>query len=93
MEFGLTFFELLQLYKVMNHSVQLIQRKKMGSPKWNIVGGEKKNEEAVAITKEIQELLKPGNGKIGIAYNFIDAQVSFTPGHSEPVGQCQSSPD
>ena len=45
---------------------------------WSIQWGEKKNPEAVEITRKIQELLKPGDGRPGIAYNFIDAQVRFT---------------
>ena len=57
--------------------MQLITRKVMNSPSWSIQGGEKKNSEAVEITRKIQELLKPGDGRPGIAYNFIDAQVRF----------------
>ena len=57
--------------------MQLITRKVMNSPSWSIQGGEKKNHEAVEITRKIQELLKPGDGRPGIAYNFIDAQVRF----------------
>ena len=68
---------LLQLYKVMNFAMQLIVRKVMNSQSWSIKGGEKKNAEAVEITRKIQELLKPGDGRTGIAYNFIDAQVRF----------------
>ena len=68
---------LLQLFKVLNFTVQLITRKAMNSPTWSIKGGEKKNPEAVAISRRIQEIWKPGEGRIGIAYNFIDAQVSF----------------
>ena len=58
--------------------MQVITRKVMNSPSWSIQGGEKKNSEAVEITRKIQELLKPGDGRPGIAYNFIDAQVRFT---------------
>ena len=58
--------------------MQVITRKVMNSPSWSIQGGEKKNPEAVEITRKIQELLKPGDGRPGIAYNFIDAQVRFT---------------
>ena len=50
----------------------------MSSPTWSIKGGEKKNPEAVAISRRIQEIWKPGEGRIGIAFNFIDAQVSFS---------------
>jgi len=57
--------------------MQVITRKVMNSPSWSIQGGEKKNPEAVEITRKIQELLKPGDGRPGIAYNFIDAQVRF----------------
>ena len=57
--------------------MQLIVRKVMNSQSWSIKGGEKKNAEAVEITRKIQELLKPGDGRTGIAYNFIDAQVRF----------------
>ena len=68
----------MQLFKVLNFIVQLITRKAMGSPSWSIKGGEKKNPEAVTINRQIQEIWKPGEGKIGIAYNFIDAQVIFS---------------
>ena len=68
----------MQLYKVLNFAMQVITRKVMNSPSWSIQGGEKKNPEAVEITRKIQELLKPGDGRPGIAYNFIDAQVRFT---------------
>ena len=68
----------MQLFKILNFAVQLVTRKALNSPSWSIKGGEKKNPQAVAISRKIQELLKPGEGKIGIAYNYLDAQVSFS---------------
>ena len=46
----------------------------MNSPSWIIIGGKKKNPGAVAINHKTQEIWKPGEGKIGITYNFNDAQ-------------------
>ena len=58
----------------MKFLMQLIQRKAINSPTWSIKGGEKGNVEAQQVERRIQQLLKPGDGKIGIAYEYNDAQ-------------------
>ena len=63
-----------KLGKTLIFVVRVIILLKMGSTTWKIKGG-KQNPEFKTLERQVQVILKPGDGRKGVAYQFNDAQV------------------